>query len=104
MFACVQYVCNTRVTRETQYVLIAVDRRNGMASARVEERNFKIAVHITKEEDSSPVFFKVDGERFKETRTLKLQIDTTYKVVLEIRPPMDLRYLCPSFLLQECFS
>ncbi|EDO40161.1 predicted protein [Nematostella vectensis] len=61
-----------------------------MASARTEERAFKTSLSLTRSEDSSPVFFKVDGERFKETRTLKLQVDSKYKVVLEFRPPQTL--------------
>ena len=70
-----------------------------MASARAEEKAFKILAYITKKDDSSPVFFKADGERFKDTRTLKLQIDTVYKVVLEIRPPMQLRWDFRPFFL-----
>lgn len=62
-----------------------------MASARPEERHFKAVLSMTRSDDSSPVFFKVDGERFKESRTLKLQVDTTYKACLEFRPPMILR-------------
>ena len=62
-----------------------------MASSRSEEKAFKLDVNITKLEDSSPVFFKVDGERFKETETLKLQIETTYRVSLEFRPSMEMR-------------
>ncbi|XP_068682354.1 CB1 cannabinoid receptor-interacting protein 1-like [Montipora capricornis] len=61
-----------------------------MASSRSEEKAFKLDVNITKLEDSSPVFFKVDGERFKETQTLKLQIETTYRVSLEFRPSMEM--------------
>ena len=66
-----------------------------MASARPEERQFKVALTMTRSDDSSPVFFKVDGERFKDSRTLKLQVDTTYAVGLEFRPPMVLRYMFP---------
>ena len=63
-----------------------------MASTRTEESAFKLDVNITKLEDSSPVFFKVDGERFKETQTLKLQVDTTYRVSFEFRPSKEVRY------------
>ncbi|KAJ7357427.1 CB1 cannabinoid receptor-interacting protein 1 [Desmophyllum pertusum] len=60
-----------------------------MASTRTEESAFKLDVNITKLEDSSPVFFKVDGERFKEIQTLKLQVDTTYRVSFEFRPSKE---------------
>ena len=63
-----------------------------MASARTEERAFKLDVNITKLDDSSPVFFKVDGERFKEIQTLKLQVDSTYRLSFEFRPSMEVRY------------
>ncbi|CAH3128375.1 unnamed protein product [Pocillopora meandrina] len=60
-----------------------------MASSRTEESAFKMDIHITRFEDSSPVFFKVDGERFKETQTLKLQVDTSYKLSFEFRPSKE---------------
>ena len=60
-----------------------------MASPQTEGRSFKLDVNITKLEDSSPVFFKIDGERFKETQTLKLQVDTTYRLSFEFRPSME---------------
>ncbi|XP_015771435.1 PREDICTED: CB1 cannabinoid receptor-interacting protein 1-like [Acropora digitifera] len=60
-----------------------------MASFTSEERAFKVDINITKLDDSSPVFYKIDGERFKETHTLKLQIETTYRVSLEFRPPVE---------------
>ena len=62
-----------------------------MASPRTDERAFKLDINITRLEDSSPVFFKIDGERFKETQTLKLQVDTTYRMSFEFRPSMELR-------------
>lgn len=64
-----------------------------MASSRTEESAFKMDIHITRFEDSSPVFFKVDGERFKETQTLKLQVDTSYKLSFEFRPSKEVRYV-----------
>jgi len=60
-----------------------------MAYPRTEERAFKLDVNFTKLDDSSPVFFKVDGERFKEIQTLKLQVDTTYRLSFEFRPSME---------------
>ena len=38
-------------------------------------------------------FFKVDGERCKETQTLKLQVDTSYKLSFEFRPSKEVRYV-----------
>ena len=61
-----------------------------MASARSEERRFKASIAITKAEDDSPVFFKVDGERFEDSRTLKLTINTNYKLAFEFQPPLEL--------------
>ncbi|XP_020618439.1 CB1 cannabinoid receptor-interacting protein 1-like [Orbicella faveolata] len=60
-----------------------------MASTRTEGSAFKLDVNITKSDDSSPVFFKIDGERFKETQTLKLQVDTTYRISFEFRPSKE---------------
>lgn len=62
-----------------------------MASPRRDERAFKLDINITRLKDSSPVFFKIDGERFKETQTLKLQVDTTYRISFEFRPSMEVR-------------
>ena len=62
-----------------------------MASPRTDERAFKLDINITRLQDSSPVFFKIDGERFKETQTLKLQVDTTYRMSFEFRPSMEVR-------------
>lgn len=64
-----------------------------MASARPEERQFKVYLTLTQADDSSPVFFKNDGERFKDSRTVKLLTDASYKVVVEFRPSMTLRYI-----------
>jgi len=64
-----------------------------MASARPEERSFKVYLTMTRADDSSPVFFKNDGERFKDSRTVKLLVDVSYKVVVEFRPPMTIRYV-----------
>ena len=63
-----------------------------MATAVAEERVFKVNINITKHDDSSPVFFKIDGQRFKESQTLKLQVDTTYRLSFEFRPAMEIRY------------
>lgn len=62
-----------------------------MASTRTEDSAFKLDVNITKLDDSSPVFFKIDGERFKEIQTLKLQVDTTYTISFEFRPSKEVR-------------
>lgn len=64
---------------------------SNMASSRSEESAFKVDINITKSEDSSPVFFKVDGERFKEVQTLKLQVDSSYKLSFEFRPSKEVR-------------
>lgn len=65
---------------------------SNMASPRRDERAFKLDINITRLKDSSPVFFKIDGERFKETQTLKLQVDTTYRISFEFRPSMEVRW------------
>ena len=65
--------------------------RDSCNMASTEERAFKLDVNITKLEDSSPVFFKVDGERFKEVQTLKLQVDTKYRLSFEFLPAMEVR-------------
>lgn len=62
-----------------------------MASTRTEDSAFKLDVNIAKLDDSSPVFFKIDGERFKEIQTLKLQVDTTYTISFEFRPSKEVR-------------
>ena len=47
---------------------------------------FKISLSISKKSDGSQLFYKIDGERFKENKTLKLHVDTVYKVTLEVLP------------------
>ena len=47
---------------------------------------FKISLSISKMSDGSQLVYKIDGERFKENKTLKLHVDTVYKVTLEVMP------------------
>ena len=47
---------------------------------------FKISLSISKKSDGSQLFYKIDGERFKENKTIKLHVDTVYKVTLEVHP------------------
>ena len=52
---------------------------------------FKVSISITKKSDGSQLFYKVDGGRFKENKTLKLHVDTVYKVTVEVRPAVEIR-------------
>jgi hypothetical protein len=47
---------------------------------------FKVSLSISKKSDGSQLYYKVDGERFKENKTIKLHVDTVYKVTLDVRP------------------
>ena len=86
----------SHVTRDLKRIFSYVRDRStnhssNMASTRTEDSAFTMDIHITRLEDSSPVFFKIDGERFKETQTLKLQVDTSYKLSFEFRPSREAR-------------
>lgn len=50
------------------------------------DTNFKLTMSIKKESDGVPVFFKVDGNRFKKERTVKLMVDTRYRVDFSFKP------------------
>ncbi|ROT67505.1 CB1 cannabinoid receptor-interacting protein 1 [Penaeus vannamei] len=54
------------------------------------ETNFKVTMSIKKEADGVPVFFKVDGNRFKKERTVKLMVDTPYRVDVSFKPTQTL--------------
>jgi hypothetical protein len=52
---------------------------------------FKVSLSISKKSDGSQLFYKIDGERFKENKTIKLHVDTVYKVTIEVRPAVEIR-------------
>lgn len=51
---------------------------------------FKVSLSISKKSDGSQLFYKIDGERFKENKTIKLHVDTVYKVTIEVRPAVEI--------------
>lgn len=55
------------------------------------EVKFKASMKIVKKDDGRPVYFKFDGGRFQHEETLKMLTGSQYKVVLELKPTMDLR-------------
>ncbi|KAK8738227.1 hypothetical protein OTU49_004117, partial [Cherax quadricarinatus] len=54
------------------------------------DTSFKLTMSIKKESDGIPVFFKVDGNRFKKERTVKLMVDTHYRVDFSFKPTQTL--------------
>ncbi|CAL8147682.1 unnamed protein product [Orchesella dallaii] len=54
---------------------------------------FKVTLSIRKDGESLPAYMKQDGQRFKLPRTLKLAVDTTYRVDLSFKPPQILTNL-----------
>lgn len=56
------------------------------------EVKFKTTMKILKKDDGGPVFFKFDGERFQTAETIKFQSGVQYRVILEFKPDMELRY------------
>ncbi|XP_071542523.1 CB1 cannabinoid receptor-interacting protein 1-like [Panulirus ornatus] len=50
------------------------------------DTNFKVTMSIKKESDGVPVFYKVDGQRFKKEKTVKLMVDTPYRVDFSFKP------------------
>ena len=83
--------CNTcTATASTVLSSYLVNKRN--MGARSNDIAFKVSLRMVKERDNSDVFFKVDGERFKENKTLKFHIDCSYKLTLEFRPGIQLRW------------
>lgn len=69
------------------------------------EVKFKTTMKIMKKDDGGPVFFKCDGGRFNYEQTIKILTGSQYKVILEFKPSMELRYAfiaSPKHLF--CFS
>ena len=56
----------------------------------------KVSLSLSKKSDGSQLFYKIDGERFKENKTIKLHVDTVYKVTVDVEPAKEIR-LAKSF-------
>ena len=56
------------------------------------EMKFRTSMKILKKEDGGPVYFKIDGGRFQYEETIKILTGNQYKVLLEFKPTMELRY------------
>ena len=56
------------------------------------EVKFKTSMKILKKDDGGPVYFKFDGGRFQHEETIKILTGSQYRVILEFKPSMDLRY------------
>ncbi|CAG7784827.1 unnamed protein product, partial [Allacma fusca] len=54
------------------------------------QNSFKVTLSIRRDGDPCPVYMKQDGQRFKLPRTLKLFVDTSYRVDLSFKPPQVL--------------
>lgn len=50
----------------------------------------QVTLSIRKDGESLPAYMKQDGQRFKLPRTLKLAVDTTYRVDVSFKPPQIL--------------
>lgn len=48
---------------------------------------FRMTMGMRKKTKDVPVFYKQDGKRFPLTRTVKLNINTTYNVIIALEPP-----------------
>ncbi|XP_065344217.1 CB1 cannabinoid receptor-interacting protein 1-like isoform X1 [Cloeon dipterum] len=51
---------------------------------------FKVTLSMKKEPHGSPVYCKMDGQRFKQAKTVKLHTDTTYRIDVSFKPPRSL--------------
>ena len=48
---------------------------------------FKVTLSMKKEPHGGPVYCKMDGQRFKQAKTVKLHTDTTYRIDVSFKPP-----------------
>jgi len=51
---------------------------------------FRMTMGMRKKNKDIPVFYKQDGKRFPLTRTVKLNVNTTYNVIIALEPPRSL--------------
>ena len=55
------------------------------------KKDLNISVALAKGRKGSPVYYKWDGDRFELSReTLKLQVQSTYGVLIVVRPAVEL--------------
>lgn len=50
-------------------------------------QQFKLTLNIKKLPENQNVFFKVDGGRFDQDKTIKLNVNATYAMELQFKPP-----------------
>uniref|UniRef100_T1JGP9 CB1 cannabinoid receptor-interacting protein 1 n=1 Tax=Strigamia maritima TaxID=126957 RepID=T1JGP9_STRMM len=55
--------------------------------------HFKLTLELKREKHDGPAYFKVDGNRFKNPRTIKLHSDSAYAFCITSRPPQILESL-----------
>ena len=55
--------------------------------------SFKILISISKNDDGSQLFFKMDGERFKYPKTVKFNAETVYKITIRVQPHENIRFV-----------
>ena len=49
-------------------------------------QQFRLTLSLHKEPSNSPVYCKMDGQRFSQPRTIKLLADGKYRIDLNLRP------------------
>ncbi|CAL1262649.1 unnamed protein product [Larinioides sclopetarius] len=52
---------------------------------------YSLTMNIKRDDDKALVYYKQDGERFQSNCTIKLNVETTYKFLLNFRPPLKIK-------------
>ncbi|GIY55241.1 hypothetical protein CEXT_333221 [Caerostris extrusa] len=52
---------------------------------------YSLTVNIKRDDGKALVYYKQDGERFESNCTIKMNVETTYKFLLNFRPPLKIK-------------
>ncbi|GFQ64812.1 cnrip1 [Trichonephila clavata] len=52
---------------------------------------YSLTVNIKRDDDKALVYYKQDGQRFESNCTIKMNVETTYKFLLNFRPSLKIK-------------
>ncbi|XP_055940104.1 CB1 cannabinoid receptor-interacting protein 1-like [Argiope bruennichi] len=52
---------------------------------------FQVSLSIKRDDGNALVFYKPDGQRFENDITIKMKVQTPYKLLLTVRPPQKIK-------------
>ncbi|GFT25557.1 hypothetical protein NPIL_59961 [Nephila pilipes] len=52
---------------------------------------YSLTINIKRDDDKALVYYKQDGQRFESNCTVKMNVETTYKFLLNFRPPLKIK-------------